>query len=147
MNSCHHLLILLFSLAALTSIGCGSGPKLAPVTGIVTYKGAPVAGADVTLTGAKEADGLKPARGTTDEAGKFSVKTYFAPGDDRTGAQPGLYKITVEKFPVTTGIADPYKPGGIVKNELPAKYAVASQTPFEKEVTASSNHFPLELVD
>lgn len=130
-----------------TTLGCNSGPKMQPVTGTVTYKGAPVVGADVTLTAAKEADQLKPARGVTDPNGKFSVKTYFAPGDERTGAMAGLYKITLQKIPQSSGIVDPYKPGGMPKNELPGKYASPLQTPFEKEVTAGSNDFPLELVD
>lgn len=131
----------------ITTLGCGSGPRMQPVTGTVTYKGAPVVGANVTLNVVGETAEAKPARGVTDANGKFSVKTYFAPGDDRAGALLGHYKITLEKFPQVSGIADPYKPGGIVKNELPAKYASVQQSPFEKEVTAGSNDFTLELVD
>lgn len=141
------LQLLALLIICITIPGCGSGPKMHAVTGIVTYKGAPVVGADVILTAAKEADQLKPARGVTDANGNFRVKTYFAPGDERSGALAGFYKVTLQKYPQSTGIADPYKPGGIVKNELPAKYASPQQTPFEKEVVAGSNHFPLELVD
>lgn len=138
------------SLVAASSllVGCSSGTKTYTVTGTVTYKSAPVEGADVMLTPAKEDPAMKPARGTTDAAGKFTVKTYFAPGDERNGATAGVYKVTLQKIPQSTGIVDPYKPGGMPKNELPGKYSSPLQTPFEKEVKASGgNDFPLELTD
>ena len=72
--------------------------------------------------------------------------TYFGPGEDRPGALPGKYKISLQKIPATDGIVDPYKPGGMPKNELPAQYASALETPFEKEVSANgTNDFLLDL--
>jgi hypothetical protein len=140
------LALLSIVLSALT--GCSSGEKTYPVSGTVTYKKAPVAGADVTLTPVSEDAKTRPARGTTDASGKFSVKTYFAPGDDRPGALAGKYKITLQKIPPASGIVDPYKPGGMPKNELPAKYATAPTTPLEKEVvTTGANDFALDLTD
>ena len=134
--------------ALIFSTGCGSGAKTYSVTGTVTYKGAPVEGADVMLTPVQEDPAIKPARGTTNSSGKFTVKTYFAPGDDRSGATAGLYKITLQKIPQSTGIVDPYKPGGQPKNELPDQYASPIRTPFEREVKASGgNDFSLDLVD
>lgn len=128
------------------TLGCGSSVKIYSVTGTVTYKNAPVDGAQVTFT-AKEGDVLKPASATTDAQGRFNLKTFFAPGDERTGAMPGLYKVTLQKIPQVQGIVDPYKPGGQPKNELPGKYASALSTPFEKEVTAGTNDFQLDLAD
>lgn len=143
----NRILLFMSLFVIVTTLGCNSGPKLHPVTGTVTYNGQTVAGADVTLHAANEAAELKPARGVTDASGNFSVKTYLGPDADRNGAMAGQYKITVTKFPQTVGIADPYKPGGIVKNELPEKYATAPKTPLSREVTTGTNHFPLELVD
>jgi len=128
------------------AVGCGSRANLHPVSGTVTYKSAPVEGAQVTFT-AKEGDKLKAAHATTDAQGRFSLKTYFAPGDERPGAMPGVYKVTLQKIPQSTGIVDPYKPGGMPKNELPGQYASALSTPIEKEVTAGQNDFALELAD
>lgn len=137
-------LLILSSLALL--LGCGSGVKIYPVSGTVTYKNAPVEGAQVTFT-AKEGDAIKPASATTDAQGRFTLKTFFAPGDERTGAMAGVYKVTLQKIPPSSGIVDPYKPGGMPKNELPGKYSSPLSTPFEKEVTAGKNDFPLELMD
>lgn len=131
-----------------STIGCNSGPKMFPVTGTVTYKNASVEGAQITLTASKDSDQLKAAAAITDANGKFSVKTYFAPGDERTGALPGTYKVTLQKIPQTTGIVDPYKPGGMPKNELPGKYSSPQTTPFEKEVkTTGGNDWQLDLAD
>jgi hypothetical protein len=119
-----------------------------PVTGTVTYQNAPVADADVTLSPASDDAKAKPARGKTDSNGKFKVMTYFAPGDDRAGALPGKYKVTVQKIPASDGIVDPYKPGATVpKNQLPVKYEKATTTPFEHEVSAAAKELPLELKD
>lgn len=143
-------LLVLSALFALyvTAAGCNSGEKTYAVTGTVTYKNAPVEGAQITLTEAKDGAQLKSGSATTDANGKFSVKSYFAPGDERKGAMPGLYKVTLQKIPQSTGIVDPYKPGGMPKNELPGKYSSAITTPFEKEVTATGgNDWQLELAD
>jgi hypothetical protein len=141
-------LFLLAAVGVLAMSGCSKGEKTYAVTGTVTYKNAPVAEADVSLSPLSEDPQAKPARGKTDSSGRFSLQTYFAPGDDRAGAVPGKYKVTVQKIPMTDGIVDPYKPGGMPKNELPAKYASASETPFEQEVSATAkNEWMLELQD
>ena len=140
-------LSVLCALCVITA-GCNSGEKTYAVTGTVTYKNAPVEGAQIALTAAKDVDPLKPGNATTDANGKFSVKTYFAPGDERTGAMAGVYKVTLQKIPASTGIVDPYKPGGMPKNELPGKYSSPLSTPFEKEVKASGgNDWQLDLAD
>ena len=129
-----------------TTLGCGSSVKIYSVTGTVTYKNAPVEGAQITFT-AKDGTEAKPASATSDAQGRYSLKTYFAPGDERAGAMAGTYKVTLQKIPQSTGIVDPYKPGGQPKNELPGKYSSAKSTPFEKEVKSGTNDIPLELAD
>ena len=131
----------------LSCIGCGDGIQTHAVKGVVTYKNAPVVGAEVALSPMGDDPSAKPARGMTDSSGNFTVSTYFAPGDDRSGALAGKYKITLQKIPQTDGIVDPYKPGGMPKNELPAIYASPLTTPFEREVTTGKNDWPLELKD
>ena len=62
-------------LILLLMVGCGpSRPRLYPVTGTVTYKDQPVAGAQVTFVSAEG----RPAQGTTDAAGKFRGIDRFA---------------------------------------------------------------------
>lgn len=87
--------------------GCGDGrPGLVEATGTVTVDGKPVEGASVSFQPiAEEMEGFgRPAVGTTDASGKFSLMTY-EPGD---GVPEGKYKVAVQKrVPV---------------NELPANY-------------------------
>jgi hypothetical protein len=81
--------------------GCGSGrPTPVRVTGRVTLNGRPVDAASVTLMPER---GGRPASGTTDSAGGFTLST-FAVGD---GALPGDYAVTVTKFALRAGAVVP----------------------------------------
>ena len=95
----------------------------------------PVAGAQVMFN----VEGGRPAQGTTDTSGKFTL-TSFEAGD---GAPPGKYKVTVVKQ-VKTDASDPYSP---TKNELPERYASATTSPLDIEVKAEPNDVPLKLAD
>lgn len=138
--------------------GCGSGrPKTVPVTGVVTLDGKPVEGANVTFypdTGQsagtaqpKKTDQVtRPATGTTDKEGKFTLKT-FEPGD---GALPGKYKVTIIKKEVTGFLADKdglsggIAPGGIQEKWIiPKKYADPQTSGLTAEVKPGMG--PLEF--
>lgn len=123
--------------------GCGGSDdvvreKTVPVTGTVTYKGAPVADASVGFV-PNSPPGPTPvgrgAFGRTDAKGEFTLMTFVA--DD--GAVPGDYKVTVTKIdaPPSTGAeegtddyVDPEQGGKPpeTKHLLPAKYADPRQT-------------------
>ena len=133
-------------------LGCGSSdtrPKVVPVTGTVTYQGKPVGDAQVTFWGDAAAT---PAVGQTDAEGKFQLITQ-----DRTGAVPGKYKVTVSKTETLGGGADnaPTTMDDAAKAPqyakqtratLPAQYADQSKTPLEQTVTdAGPNDIALEL--
>ncbi len=76
-----------FALIALA--GCqDAGPKLAPVSGVVTYRGKRVSGAVVNFYGEGNP---RVATGKTDEQGQF-VLTTFRDGD---GATVGVNKASV----------------------------------------------------
>jgi hypothetical protein len=123
-------------LVLLLIAGCGpSRPRLYPVTGTVTYKDQPVAGAQVTFVSAEG----RPAQGTTDAAGKFSLTT-FESGD---GAATGSCKVTVAKLAPT----DPNDPYSAVANAMPERYAKVETTPITHDVTAGPNDVPLKLTD
>lgn len=139
--------------------GCGSGrPKTVPVTGVVTLDGKPIEGANVTFypdtgetagAGAqqKKADGPgRPATGTTDKDGKFTLKT-FEPGD---GALPGKYKVAIIKKEVTGFLADKdglsggIAPEGVKENWIiPPKYADPNKSGLTAEVKSGMQ--PLEF--
>ena len=72
---------------ALTLAGCDRGPALVPAGGIVKYKHAPIAGADVVLV--PDGDG-QPAIGRTDDKGEFTLTT-----GGRQGAFVGSYKVSI----------------------------------------------------
>ena len=80
--------------------GCGGGaevPDTAPVSGVITLDGAPVEGANVTFTPSSQDPEAKPAYGTTDANGKYTLATTV-PGGKADGAVPGKHRITVTKI-------------------------------------------------
>jgi hypothetical protein len=135
-------------LALILAAGCGGVdkdiPETAPVSGTVTFKGAPVQGATVSLVPGPGAQNLRPATGTSDAQGRFTVFTYISGADQTEGAMPGDYVVTVAK---TSGSAmspedmvaatqgGKTKPPEI-KNELPEKYASAQSTDLKASVPA-----------
>ena len=79
---------------SLCVIGCSGvpddRPSVVPVTGKITYKGKPVTGAFVNFSSEKSP---RPANGTTDDDGRFSLTTF----DTDDGAIPGEYQVSVTK--------------------------------------------------
>ena len=127
--------------------GCGTDHATHAAAGTVTYKGRSVQGAEVSFLPKSASAEAKPARGTTDSSGRFSLKTYFGPDDDASGAMAGDYFVTVQKIEQVEGIVDPYKQA-LPKNELPAKYATPQKSPLSASVTREGpNQFDLKLED
>ena len=89
--------LLLLASAAATP-GCGpAGPKLDPVSGIVTLSGAPLKSGTITLI----ADASKgnteqgTSTGKIESDGRYAIST-----DGKEGAPPGWYKaIIITKYP------------------------------------------------
>lgn len=77
--------------AALSAVGCGgSGPKLVPAKGVITFKNKPLAGMSVYLV-PHPADGArKQASGYTGLDGSFTLTTESA-----DGIEAGQYKVVV----------------------------------------------------
>jgi hypothetical protein len=136
--------------------GCGSGhPQTVPVSGVVTYQGQPVAGAQVSFL----AEGAARAGyGTTDDAGKFQLSTYGA----NDGAVLGSHTVTIVKPTETvTGagmspddpdagyaaaMAQAAQGGSAVKGVLPDKYANPNTSGLTADVTqAGPNEFTFAL--
>jgi len=131
---------------SLLAAGCGPGrPKTVPVTGVVTLDGKAVEGAGVMLS--PEAGG-RPASGTTDKEGKFTLKTFEA-GD---GALPGKHLISVTRKTTTGFLADEDGLSGGIAPEgvketwiVPKKYSDCKTSGLTVEVTSGMEPLVLEL--
>jgi hypothetical protein len=134
--------------------GCGGGSlDLYPAKGKVTYKGAPVAEANVTFM---HTNGQLSVA-STDAQGEFSLTTAGQPG-----APLGDYTVGIRKIKDVAGMPTNPKPEDMMKmmqgagktmpkpeNELPAKYAAPQTSELKATVTEdeAKNNFPFELKD
>jgi hypothetical protein len=135
--------------AALLLAGCSGGGVggTVPVSGKVTYKGAPVEGATVSFLGT--GDGSKVATAVSGAGGAYELSTV-----NTKGALPGKYSVTVTKTETSEGVAQTMEeaakskaPPPTSKELLPAKYGDPAQTPLKFEVKSGSNTFDLKLED
>jgi hypothetical protein len=127
-------------------LGCSRGHGTASVTGTVLYKSQPVDGATVNFLPQAEQPSAKPAHGTTDSSGRFTLTTYFGPDDQPAGAMPGEYKVTITKIDEPQGAYDPNKDPPL-KNHLPLKYSTPQQSPLTASIKPSSNRLEFKLED
>jgi len=126
---------LLFVVAA---SGCGirnPWETVYPASGKVTFKGKPVANAEIALFPEDSAapDTVRPRAKTTDD-GAFAVWTYER-GD---GAPAGRYKATIvhHEVVVTNGAV------GAKPNNLPKKYATPQTTDLVLEIAQGQSELP-----
>src|SRR5262249_34965527 len=80
---------------ALPAVGCGGGPKVAPVSGRVTLDGQPLAGASVNFQPLSDGNNLNPGPGSygkTDADGRYSLRVVV---DDRPGAFVGKHRVEI----------------------------------------------------
>ena len=146
--------------ACLAAAGCGGGGDQLttyPVTGVVTYNGAPVGDATVGFVPAEE--GKPSAFGRTAQDGTYSLTTYEA-GD---GAPEGSYTVTVTKLEQvatdqTGSVTDESDPNYVPppdnpaptpppKSLVPKKYGSAKTSGLTRDVSSGENSIDLELVD
>ncbi len=119
-----------------TVVGCGGGtgdkPKVAPVAGVLKFKGVPVAEATVVFYPEKG----PAAVGKTDAKGAFQVKT-----NGQLGAPVGKNKVTVATAQTN---AEPPPADGkelalLQKPTIPTKYSDQQTTDLIVDVTAEGN--------
>ena len=106
------------SLASLAVAGCGDGIKLAPVSGVVTFNGAPYPNAVVSFQPVGGKGNENPGRGSmavTDADGRFTLKYDNA----EPGAVVGKHVVRI----VTNGVftADPQEEGTGSDDTTPTK--------------------------
>lgn len=117
------------------------------VTGVVTHKGAPVAGAKIVFTDGKDGGGGAPngPSATTDDDGSYAV----------VGVPPGAYKVVIYKFVPKPGAKLPpegegmdlvqIEASGVGTHALPKKYASPSTTTFAVQVGGGAQKEDFEL--
>lgn len=154
--------LLLFSSLS-TFIGCSGDsdlPDTVAAGGTVTYKGEPVAGAQVVF----RVEGGRPATGITGPDGRFALSTF----GDQDGAIPGDHVVTVVKtlkVGVSDGSTDPsqadtmeeaaaasdrQKTAGAQENQsiIPTRYSNPETSRLEFTVKDGvENDFDVTLVD
>jgi len=98
------------AIAALSCLpGCGGGPKLVPVSGVVTLNGKPLGDAEIVfIPHESNKDGL-PGNDKTGPEGNYKAMTQ-----GRSGLVAGKYRVVVSKVPAPPSAAsdsfkdDPY---------------------------------------
>jgi len=129
----------------LHSVGCGGGTAIAPVSGVVTYKGKPVPSADVTFA---PENGGRAASGRTDDNGRFTLGTF----EVSDGALIGKHKVAV----IANGPPRPAKPGegsGMPGDTMPGdpliptKFFSPDTSGLLHEVKPGRNTIDLQLAD
>jgi len=136
-----HLTLSLVVAVVLSSLpGCrdSNQRQTAAVHGKVTFRGQPLAGANIFFVAEKG----PRASADTDSQGEFRLMTYRA-GD---GAVPGDYKVGISKY-----VADPATakdPVPSMKNEIPEKYGNPTTSGLTAKVVAGkTNDFTFDLTE
>lgn len=114
--------------------GCGGdAPKLARVTGTVTFGGRPLDGATVIFE--PTGGGLPPSVGTTDASGKYELQY----SRDASGATIGEQVVRITSF----GSVGEDCERQIVPEKIPARYNMKSE--LKASVQRGSNTFDFNL--
>ncbi|TWT60034.1 carboxypeptidase-like regulatory domain-containing protein [Rubinisphaera italica] len=129
----------ILSLGILLLAGCGGATDrdaTYSVKGKVIYNGSPVAQANVMFV----PENGRPASGTSDDQGEFTLTTYTS-GD---GAQPGEHQVLVTKLEP----ASPNDPYATRKSLVPEKYGELKTSPLKQSInTGDNSEITIELKD
>ena len=121
-------------LMMLAAVGCGGkGFRSAPVSGVVTLNGKPLAEATVIFQPAGSGNPGPPSTATTDEEGRFTL--LFS--DQKPGAVVGKHKVVVSTRQFHAQDENSDKEEEVVKEQVPDAYR---ESPFEFEVPASGTN-------
>jgi hypothetical protein len=130
----------IFALFVLVTAGCDRGGlNLAPVEGVVTYNGAPLADAGVLFSPNLPEMG-PPASGTTDAEGRFSLITVNSPGAAVGGHRVAISKEQMTAIPQRRGFPL-YK----TTRYIPEKFGNPDTSELTAEVKDEDNHFEFNL--
>ena len=125
-------LVIVSSWILLTLSGCSDKPKLAQVTGNVTYKGQPVKQGSITFVPAEG----RPATGKIVD-GKITEITCYELND---GVPLGSHKVLIQAGQQSD---DMYAP--TAKSPIPERYASLEKSDLTAEIVAGENTVDFEL--
>jgi hypothetical protein len=137
--------------ALLVSAGCGSGPTLVPVTGVVTLNGEPLEGAELTFIPDQTNDEMTPGGDSTGPEGNYKAMYNY-----RSGLAPGKYTVLISKK-ANSGegvedappeiMGDPYMAAmaGYAVEVLPEKYSDPLKSDFTIEVPPEGGVFEFDV--
>jgi hypothetical protein len=129
----------------LFAAGCGGKteklPDLVPVSGTVTYDGAPLVGAFINFVPQEGTPG-SGASGTSDAEGKYQLTTG---NRNEPGTAAGKYKVTILTPLMFEGYEAPPDAPPFTKVKLPPKYSDAEKTVLTAEVTAEKKPIDFDL--
>jgi hypothetical protein len=139
-------------------VGCSSGPKVpktVSVSGKITYKDQPLAGAEVGFVSKFDNKDVLAARGVTNDSGEFTLSTYIDPQHEVGGATPGDFVVIVSKIEKMDQqkIMEQFSTSnpsmeGLLKKLVPQKYTDAKDSPLTASVAVgASNRFEFKLED
>ena len=131
----------LLGVVLLFSSGCGSDlPKFAPISGMVTQAGKPIAEAKIVLHPQEvQPTALPKPFAISDESGRFAITTLTA----RDGALPGKHAVTVELRAPRQAGEEMVRDG---KHLLPARFADPATSGLTREVQPGENQWePIDL--
>jgi hypothetical protein len=130
------------------ALGCGrrsDQPATYPVSGRVLFEGKPVDAADVAFVPKTARPQARPARGRTNAAGEFRLRTYLSPSTEVAGAIADQYTVTVSKIDAPpAGVIDLKQKPRV--NLLPARYSIPEKSDLSAEVTSGgANRFEFNV--
>ena len=131
--------ILLFIAFFTVVSGCSDGKlKTEPVSGTITYKGAPLADATVGFTPKVAGEG-NGGFARTNEKGFYQLQTTLGRAD--AGTTPGEYYVTVLKVELVGTKEDEMKSVPVI----PEKYSSKTKSGLTATVTKGKNEFNFDL--
>lgn len=136
-------------------LGCSDDvavPTTVPVTGSLTYKGAPLAEAEVGFVSKLDNKDVLAARGFTNSEGQYELTTYIDPEHEVSGATPGEYVVIVQKTEHKDNdqVMKEFmaNPAMTFKPLIPAKYTEKGSSPLKATVSVDGdNTFDFTLED
>jgi hypothetical protein len=127
------------------ALGCGGGPTIIPVEGVVKINGKPAGNLLIQFTPESWSESSKvlSATAVSNPSGKFVLTC----DNGRPGATPGKHKVTVLDNNLSAEGEPP--PGGVrkvVPNRIPGRYLSASTTPLEVVVEVGKKEYEVNVL-
>ncbi len=129
----------------LATIGCGDRIKRVPVEGKLTFKGQPVAGAELRLYPTDENQGAG-AMARTGADGSFTLADVRGA---KGGVVPGEYKVTVRRYVQRDG--SPLPPGAKTadhpdaRESMPRALTSLEQSPLKTTIPPEGGSITIEI--